>query len=555
MVAAPISTQIRPETRVFRVEELIAHARTGRIRVPTFQRGFKWEREDVQKLIDSIWRGYPIGSLLLWSKFAPAGRVTLGDLVFDVSEQTNAWFVVDGQQRIVSLVSTLLPGGGRGKQFDLCFDLETGTVVPPRRGGEPTTHLPLNRVADSEELLAWVDDHRTSLAPEQVRLAFRVGKALREYELPAQVVHTEDEAVVREIFLRMSSTGKALEASEVFGALRAPDAQPLDLKEVVEHLRARSLGELDEAWARRGLLAIERKAPTDEPQRQLEGLDIPAAVERISRALDRVFGFLAQDAGIPHLRLLPYQDVMVVLSAYFNRFPTPSARARRLLTRWLWRDAATGGEQQPTVHAAQQRAREARAALEAVHEGRSDEEAARGVLVTVPAQRPEEPAMTPSFNLKSARSRLSVIALIELRPHDLRSGAPLDVTGLLESRDDIALQIVTAYPSAIGFRDQGRAFSSVGNRLLHPAVGDVSMLPMLMTAIPQPPSSINSTHVLASHAISAEAVRALQANDGLRFVEIRRDEIEALTTRLIDRHAEWNHSDRPSIAALIDEED
>jgi hypothetical protein len=63
MVAAPTPTQARPETRVFRVEELIAHARAGRIRVPSFQHGFRWTREDVQKLIDSIWRGYPIGAL------------------------------------------------------------------------------------------------------------------------------------------------------------------------------------------------------------------------------------------------------------------------------------------------------------------------------------------------------------------------------------------------------------------------------------------------------------------------------------------------------------
>src|SRR5687767_14101763 len=144
MVAAPTPMQARPETRVFRVEELIAHARAGRIRVPSFQRGFRWEREDVQKLIDSIWRGYPIGTLLLWSKAGPPGSVPLGELAFDVSEQSSAWFVVDGQQRIVSLVSTLLPGSGRAEKFDLHFDLETGTVVPPRRGGAaPATYLPL----------------------------------------------------------------------------------------------------------------------------------------------------------------------------------------------------------------------------------------------------------------------------------------------------------------------------------------------------------------------------------------------------------------------------
>lgn len=556
MVAAPTPTQIRPETRVFRVEELIAHARAGRIRVPSFQRGFKWEREDVQKLIDSIWRGYPIGSLLLWSRPGPAGRVAVGDLAFDVSEQPSAWFVVDGQQRIVSLVSTLNPGR-RAARFDLYFDLETGTVVPPRSTEVPATHVPLNRVIDSEELLAWIDDHRTSLAPEQVRLAFRVGKALREYELAASVVHIEDEAVVREIFQRTNSTAKALHASEVFGELDTPDQRPArSLKEVIERLRSRSLGELDEDWVMRGLLAIEQKAPARELAPPLSGVDLSVAAGRVERALDRALGFLAQDARIPHLRLLPYRSPLIILSAYFDRFSTPSARARRLLTRWLWRDAATPQRAGLSIPAVQQQIEDERVALEAVHAGPSDEEAARGILATVPARRPKPTAPGP-FNLKYARSRLSVIALAELRPHDLRTGAPLDVRELLESSGELAPEIMTyaALPSAAGLSPtQDTGASSVGNRLLHPSVGEISMLTTLMRAIP-PLGSTSSTHGLASHAISAEAVRALQKNDSLRFLQIRRDEIEAATDRLVERHAEWDHSDRPSIASLIDEED
>jgi hypothetical protein len=184
MVVVSTPAQPRPEARGFRVEELLAHAGVGRIRVPRFQRGFKWDREDVRKLIDSIWRGYPIGTLLLWSRQGDPGRIPLGDLVFEVAEQNSAWFVVDGQQRIVSLVSTLLPRGGRAEKFDLYFDLETGEVVPSRRSGTSSIHLPLNRVVDSEELLAWVDENRAALTPEQVRLAFRVGKSLRESPSP-----------------------------------------------------------------------------------------------------------------------------------------------------------------------------------------------------------------------------------------------------------------------------------------------------------------------------------------------------------------------------------
>jgi hypothetical protein len=544
--------QSRPEARAFRVEELLTHARAGRIRVPVFQRAFKWEREDVQKLLDSIWRGYPVGTLLLWSRPGQPGRVTLGDLTFEVNEQ-NAWFLVDGQQRIVSLVSTLLAHGSRGDKFDLYFDLVKAEIVWPGRTGAPPTHLPLDRVVDSEDLLAWIDDNRGVLTPEQKRLAIRVGKVLREYEIPAYVVNVEDETVVREIFERTNGTGKELSASEVFNALHAPAGrQPaVNLREVVERLRLRSQGDLEENHVLRSLLAIEQRDPSGDLQRQMVGIDVPAAVERVEKAMERVFGFLAQDAGIPHLRLLPYHSPLTALSAYFDRFPTPSTRARRLLTRWLWRGNMTGELRGD--------GRGMRPALEAVRAAPNDEVAARDVLVTVATVRPDWRPGAP-FNLRHARSRLSLIALIDLRPRDLRTGEPIGIAALLDSEGDPAPQIIGHRPSTISEEDAA-AYSSVGNRILHPDSRIESVLSILLAASPPQPElpytvSIGlSPHALASHAISAQALATLRQGDRVAFLRTRRDDIEAATLRLIDRHAEWDHSDRLSIAALTAEDD
>jgi len=548
MAAAASPAQSRPEARAFRVEELVAHARAGRIRVPRFQRGFKWEREDVKKLLDSIWRGYPIGTLLLWSKVGPPGRVSLGDLEFNVSEQQTAWFVVDGQQRIVSMVSTLLLQSARGKKFDLYFDLVTSEILWPGRTGVTPSFLPLDRVVDSEDLLAWVDDNRAALTPEQIRLAIRVGKALREYEVPAYVVNVDDESVVREIFSRTNATGKALEASEVFNALHAPaDRQPaVSLRDVVDRLRQHSLGELQEDHVLRSLLAITNKDPSGDLQRQLGDLDVPAAVERTERALARVLGFLAQDAGIPHLRLLPYRSALTALSAYFDRFALPSSRARRLLTRWLWRGSATGELKGDGTGM--------RPALEAIRSADDDETAAHGVLASVDARRPHGGEGEP-FNLRFARSRLSLIALIELRPHDLRTGMPIDVNALLASEDDLALQIFVSRPAGLT-PDDASLYSSVGNRILHPGGRSAVSGALATAARSGQPEAAHldgggaTPHVLASHAITAPAIAALRGADRVGFLRIRREVLDVATTRLIDRHAEWSHSDRVSLAAL-----
>ena len=256
------------------------------------------------------------------------------------------------------------------------------------------------------------------------------------------------------------------------------------------------------------------------------------------------------DAGIPHLRLLPYLSPLTALSVYFDRFSTPSPRARRLLTRWLWRGNVTGELRGD--------GRGMRPALEAVRSATDSEVAARNVLMTVATTRP---AWSPgtAFNLRHARSRLSVIALVDLRPRDLRTGEPLDIAALLNSEGDPAPQIVGHRPTTVS-DEEAAVYSSIGNRILYPPSRQESVLSLLLAASSSQPelpyAGIGlSPHALASHAISGESLAALRNGDRVAFLNIRRADIEAATVRLVDRHAEWEHSDRLSIAALTSEDD
>src|ERR1700722_16287144 len=48
------------------VERLLQLASERRLRMPDFQRPFRWENADRRDLLDSIHRGYPVGTILLW---------------------------------------------------------------------------------------------------------------------------------------------------------------------------------------------------------------------------------------------------------------------------------------------------------------------------------------------------------------------------------------------------------------------------------------------------------------------------------------------------------
>ena len=55
-----------PKPDIQRIEELVTGVKYGEIKLPKFQRPFVWKRKEVLKLLDSIYKGYPIGSILLW---------------------------------------------------------------------------------------------------------------------------------------------------------------------------------------------------------------------------------------------------------------------------------------------------------------------------------------------------------------------------------------------------------------------------------------------------------------------------------------------------------
>lgn len=77
--------------------------------MPDFQRPLRWRADDVVKLFDSLHRGYPIGSLLFWKRPADAeANYRIGGALLPVPANPDAWWIVDGQQRVTALAAALL---------------------------------------------------------------------------------------------------------------------------------------------------------------------------------------------------------------------------------------------------------------------------------------------------------------------------------------------------------------------------------------------------------------------------------------------------------------
>lgn len=82
------------------IETLLTWVKSGEIAIPEIQRPFVWEATKVRNLLDSLYRGYPVGYLIAWRN--PSVKLK------DGSSSAGKRVLIDGQQRVTALMAALL---------------------------------------------------------------------------------------------------------------------------------------------------------------------------------------------------------------------------------------------------------------------------------------------------------------------------------------------------------------------------------------------------------------------------------------------------------------
>ena len=85
------------------VQQLVDSISSGVLRLPDLQRPFVWPATKVRDLLDSMYRGYPVGELMLWNQSGDSDTAAIGT---DAKSHATTHQIVDGQQRITSLYVT-----------------------------------------------------------------------------------------------------------------------------------------------------------------------------------------------------------------------------------------------------------------------------------------------------------------------------------------------------------------------------------------------------------------------------------------------------------------
>ena len=116
------------------IKDLAAKVDRGEFKIPEMQRGYVWTSGKVAALMDSLYRGYPTGSILTWANTNKEIRQRNSALDNNnmTQERLQYQLLLDGQQRLTSLTALIrnkdLIVKNRKRPIDILFNLEHDEV-------------------------------------------------------------------------------------------------------------------------------------------------------------------------------------------------------------------------------------------------------------------------------------------------------------------------------------------------------------------------------------------------------------------------------------------
>jgi hypothetical protein len=333
-----------PAPEVQYLPTLFRKIQQGELRIPAFQREFVWAEAQILELLESVYRGFPIGSLLFWQVSGKVLNVASPSFSHfpDVEERYPLKYVLDGLQRLSCLYGVFhyqqrdLPS-----KFNVIFDLEA----------EQFRHYqadePVDRVIFMSTLFSpreFLDAQRVFNGQKDAEMlldrAVRLHTTFQEYMVPTVTITDRGTEDVVAIFERINSTGTKLSAVDFMRA--ATWSEDFDLNREIDKVSERLNGrgfELPPETLVKALAVSLGKHPTPESMfdlREYGAKELHLAMGRTAESLEAAIEFLRHRFLIQSYDYVPYEGQMLLVSRFFQLGGNPNSDEGLALERWFW---------------------------------------------------------------------------------------------------------------------------------------------------------------------------------------------------------------------------
>ena len=317
-----------------KVRQLVTDYRMGRIVIPEFQRDYVWNRSKAPKLIDSLYRDFPIASLLLWQS-AESARARRANGRGAHGPATN--WLIDGQQRVITLARTLSLDEGLEVVFNP-FDAEGEFRLPNAATRKDPKWFSVASICDEANYRTLRRDLGDGRTAEQAEARLEKVRNILDYEVPVvrMVHHTFGQAV--EAFTRVNTLGVRLKKEDIESARVAARHSGFIADEVVpyvEKLSREGFGRLSVMHLFRACAFVahpdgRRRTPLPE----LSEKEVMHAWKQTQRATDQALSLVRSELGLVNMEILWSGALLVPLIVLCATTP-PRERDNRSLIGWL----------------------------------------------------------------------------------------------------------------------------------------------------------------------------------------------------------------------------
>jgi hypothetical protein len=212
-----MSTQ-RYSVTPYPIDTLLTWVKSGEIAIPEIQRPFVWDASKVRNLLDSLYKRYPVGYLIVWRN----PKVKLKD----GSSSSGKRILIDGQQRVTALMAALLGREVLTKDYET---LRIRIAFHPQEERFEVSNPAIQRDT------AWIDDVtavfdpnasvteltddycQKNLSSERKAISLTLEKLRKISNNHVGIIELADDLdieLVTEIFIRVNSAGTELSQAD-----------------------------------------------------------------------------------------------------------------------------------------------------------------------------------------------------------------------------------------------------------------------------------------------------------------------------------------------------
>lgn len=332
---------------------LIANIEQGIVKIPQFQRKFVWSIEQTAKLLDSILKGYPIGSFILWETKERLRSIRdIGNIQLpEPPEGYIVQYVLDGQQRMTSLYVSMMGVKITGDDkrtidyseiyVDFEASMDEEIVITDISG------------RNMDELIKFTDllnggYKMFAKYPTYGEKLERYSNAFKTYLFSTILIKDAPIDIATEIFTRINVGGKPLSVFEIMVAKTYDSIRNFDLSEKYDALIERlqnSNCNYDTISSSTVLQAVSVCLTKECSKKQILKLnkdDFINIWDHVINALESAVDYFRGFYRIPVSQLLPYDSLLVPFTYFFfHHKDIPLDKKQEYLQDYFWRVVLT----------------------------------------------------------------------------------------------------------------------------------------------------------------------------------------------------------------------